>query len=208
MRRRPSGSNTEEDDENSSPEVTVAIGDGDRGQDGLRDSARTSTREAVAKDRRRNNNNNNESAARLSTSTSTPWPRSHSAAPRTEKDLPAMNLLAKDISPDAMVEGHSRRRLRLRNPWACSLLTLGTTLLASLILLVIVQSFLTRQLDPKGCNMSYMRPSFVRFSDFDTEHTRFATKYSLYLYREQGIDEDTRASCSPEAKETLLTLRR
>ncbi|KAJ8124976.1 hypothetical protein O1611_g8665 [Lasiodiplodia mahajangana] len=36
--------------------------------------------------------------------------------------------------------------------------------------------------------MSWMSPSFVHFSDFDTEHTRFASKYSLYLYREQGID--------------------
>ncbi len=39
--------------------------------------------------------------------------------------------------------------------------------------------------------MSMMRPAFAKFSDFDTEHTRFASKYSLYLYREGGIDEDT-----------------
>ena len=44
--------------------------------------------------------------------------------------------------------------------------------------------------------MSYMRTSFLRFSDFDTEHTRFATKYSLYLYREGEIDEDTRVGQS------------
>jgi len=29
-----------------------------------------------------------------------------------------------------------------------------------------------------------MRPSFAKLSDFDTEHTRFASKYSVYLYRE------------------------
>lgn len=40
--------------------------------------------------------------------------------------------------------------------------------------------------------MSYMRPSYTRFAEFDTEHTRFATKYSLYLYREQGIDGGTK----------------
>ena len=39
-----------------------------------------------------------------------------------------------------------------------------------------------------------MRPAYAKFSDFDTEHTRFASKYSLYLYREGGVDEDTRAS--------------
>ena len=40
--------------------------------------------------------------------------------------------------------------------------------------------------------MSYMRPSYARLNDFDTEHTRFASKYSLYLYREQGIDDDAK----------------
>jgi pimeloyl-ACP methyl ester carboxylesterase len=42
-----------------------------------------------------------------------------------------------------------------------------------------------------------MRPAFTRFSDFDTEHTRFASKYSLYLYREGGVDEDTRVKGIP-----------
>ncbi|KAF2456102.1 PGAP1-like protein-domain-containing protein [Lineolata rhizophorae] len=45
--------------------------------------------------------------------------------------------------------------------------------------------------------MSYMRPGFVKFSDFDTEHTRFATKYSLHLYREGGIDEDVKVKGVP-----------
>jgi hypothetical protein len=103
-----------------------------------------------------------------------------------------MALLAKDITPDSMVEGHNRRRRRMRNPWSCSLLTLATTAVAFVILFIMGQSFMFRQLDPKGCEMSYMRPSFYRFSDFDTEHTRFASKYSLYLYREGGIDEDIR----------------
>lgn len=46
--------------------------------------------------------------------------------------------------------------------------------------------------------MSYMRPSYARLNDFDTEHTRFASKYSLYLYREQGImDHDTKVRGIP-----------
>ncbi|KAJ3496845.1 hypothetical protein NLG97_g2359 [Lecanicillium saksenae] len=40
--------------------------------------------------------------------------------------------------------------------------------------------------------MSYMRPSYIHFREFDTEHTRFATKYSLHLYREQGFDDESR----------------
>lgn len=35
-----------------------------------------------------------------------------------------------------------------------------------------------------------MRPSYIHYHEFDTEHTRFATKYSLYLYREQGFDDE------------------
>jgi UPF0716 family protein affecting phage T7 exclusion len=63
-----------------------------------------------------------------------------------------------------------------------------TSALGIVILISILRSLVTSQLDPKGCRMSYMRPSYVRFTEFDTEHTRFATKYSLYLYREQGIE--------------------
>jgi len=85
--------------------------------------------------------------------------------------------------------------MRLRNPWACSLCTLLTTLLGFTALFLMAQSFMTRQLDTKGCDMSYMRPIFHKFDDFDTEHTRFASKYSLYLYREGGIDEDSRVCC-------------
>lgn len=36
--------------------------------------------------------------------------------------------------------------------------------------------------------MSTMMPTYIKMSGFDTEHSRFATKYSLYLYREEGVD--------------------
>ena len=82
--------------------------------------------------------------------------------------------------------------LRRRSPWRYSLLILITTALAGGLVFMIVHSLLTRQLDTKGCAMSYMDPAYARLTDFDTEHTRFASKYSLYLYREVGVDEDTR----------------
>jgi hypothetical protein len=63
---------------------------------------------------------------------------------------------------------------------------------ATFCLIAIIHSFSSRQLDAKGCRMSYMRPSFAKLSDFDTEHTRFASKYSVYLYREGMVDEDTK----------------
>ncbi|KAI0549090.1 GPI inositol-deacylase [Xylaria curta] len=80
------------------------------------------------------------------------------------------------------------RQFKPKSPWAISLWTLFTSLTGIALLISIVYSSASLQCDPKGCRMSWMSPSFVHFSDFDTEHTRFASKYSLYLYREQGIE--------------------
>ncbi|KAI0444775.1 PGAP1-like protein-domain-containing protein [Xylaria telfairii] len=75
-----------------------------------------------------------------------------------------------------------------KSPWAISLWTLFTSIAGIALLISIVYSSSNLQCDPKGCRMSWMSPSFIHFADFDTEHTRFASKYSLYLYREQGIE--------------------
>ncbi|KAF1976516.1 PGAP1-domain-containing protein [Bimuria novae-zelandiae CBS 107.79] len=109
-----------------------------------------------------------------------------------------MSSLAKDITAD-IIGGHAvgKQCARWRNPWACSLHTAIATLLGVGALFLMAQSFLTRQLDPKGCEMSYMRPAYFKFDDFDTEHTRFANKYSLYIYREGGIDNDRRVKGVP-----------
>jgi hypothetical protein len=128
----------------------------------------------------------------LTTTTNTTTMASGVPSPQSEKDAFAMHPPAKDITPDSMVECHSKRRSRLRNPWACSVFTVVTTLLGFGLLALMMYSFTTRQLDTKGCEMCYMRPAFVKFTDFDTEHTRFASKYSLYLYREGGIDDDVK----------------
>ena len=45
------------------------------------------------------------------------------------------------------------------------------------------------QVDPQGCKTPGMRPTYVKLVGFDSEHTRFASKYSMYLYRERGVDE-------------------
>ena len=104
-------------------------------------------------------------------------------------DVPTRDTITDDKMADSRV---TMRRARLRSPWASSLLVVVTTALALLALFSITHSFTTKQLDCNGCRMSYMRPSFAKLSDFDTEHTRFASKYSVYLYREGMIDEDTK----------------
>ncbi|KAI1268740.1 GPI inositol-deacylase [Xylariaceae sp. FL1019] len=83
---------------------------------------------------------------------------------------------------------HRTRHVQPQSPWRLSLLALVTSLAGIAILVSIVYSAGNLQCDPKGCRMSWMSPSYVPFTDFDTEHTRFASKYSLYLYREQGIE--------------------
>lgn len=62
------------------------------------------------------------------------------------------------------------------------------TVLSVAFLLLVRHSFVSHQVDVKACNMSYMYPSYRHLHGFDHEHTRFASKYSLYLYREVTID--------------------
>jgi len=78
-------------------------------------------------------------------------------------------------------------RVRIR-PRGCSLVSFILAALSLAFLGLVAHSFLHLQRDPKGCKMSFMYPSYAKLSGFDTEHTRFATKYSLYLYREQKMD--------------------
>ncbi|GAA5795258.1 hypothetical protein HPULCUR_000613 [Helicostylum pulchrum] len=53
---------------------------------------------------------------------------------------------------------------------------------------IILDSFQHHQRDVSGCQESYMRPQYIKQTGFDSEMTRFAGKYGLYLYREKGID--------------------
>ncbi|CAK7198265.1 GPI inositol deacylase [Sporothrix eucalyptigena] len=119
-------------------------------------------------------------------------------------NAPAPKYTAATSIPQSIMEKAPRpdrplvRRQR-RSPWAITLLTLSASLIGAVLLGLILKSLVTRQfdMDPKGCRMSYMRPSYAHLSEFDTEHTRFASKYSLYLYREQGVDDETKLKGIP-----------
>ena len=114
-----------------------------------------------------------------------------SIAPALQEAPQKLLPLAPDQTANKMQESRGRRRSRLQTPWSISLLTLSATILAVVLLFSIIHSFLSRQVDSKGCDMCYTREIFYfEFRDFDTEHTRFATKYSLHLIREEGFDED------------------
>jgi GPI inositol-deacylase len=45
-------------------------------------------------------------------------------------------------------------------------------------------------LSPQGCRMSYMSPSYLVQSQFDTSWTPLAKRYSLLLYREVGWEHN------------------
>lgn len=178
MRRRPSGSTTEEEDETPNPDV-VPIKETEDKEERLRNHSAN----LDPKDKRK--------AGRTAPGQNPAWKQTTSKKGMpSEQEMEELRL-SKDITRDATRDTHTpRRRCQMRNPWSCSWLTVGTLLTALALVLCMFHSFTTRQLDPKGADMSWMASAFVRFPDFDTEHTRFATKYSLHLYREMGIDDE------------------
>lgn len=66
-----------------------------------------------------------------------------------------------------------------------------TTFAAVAFLISIMRSWNGRHVGGNGCGVPMMRATFIRMLEFDTEHTRFASKYNLYLYREEGVDPYT-----------------
>ena len=46
------------------------------------------------------------------------------------------------------------------------------------------------QLSPQGCRMSYMSPSYIFQSGFNASWTGLSRRYSLWLYREVGWDNN------------------
>jgi GPI inositol-deacylase len=215
MRRRSSGSAAEEEGDDSATNDDLKSNvEGARGRSKSEDSTisprdptnlQTTTRSSIVQHTSTNELDRRKSTdqrpiARSRRPSNTNWKPSEPLLRngQIEKNRPTeptiISVPSKEaIAADKMPESRQHvRRSRLRSPWSCSALTFVTTSLAIFCLVAIIHSFVNRQLDTKGCRMSYMRPSFAKLSDFDTEHTRFASKYSVYLYREGMVDEDTK----------------
>jgi len=64
------------------------------------------------------------------------------------------------------------------------LLSTSTLLLLFTTYLAVLQSPDT--LSPQGCRMSWMSPSYILHDQFNSNWTRHARRYSLWLYREAG----------------------
>ncbi|EPY49694.1 GPI inositol deacylase [Schizosaccharomyces cryophilus OY26] len=59
-------------------------------------------------------------------------------------------------------------------------------LISVALLCLILHSFISRPQD-KSCETATVWPSYARFLDFDNRYTRFADRYTLYLYRERSV---------------------
>jgi GPI inositol-deacylase len=186
MLRRPSGSPIEE--RAGDPLTTDAVHTNDTQPS---EAANGLPLEKATRDER-----GNKSISRAETSprarSSATWKRPSPPAPTVAVKSPGVTMLptaakGRENTMD-LLRAH---RIKSKSPWSCSLLTIITTGLAAFFLLSVVQSFLNRQVDPQGCVMSTMTPTYIKMTGFDTEHSRFATKYSLYLYREEGVDDYT-----------------
>lgn len=83
------------------------------------------------------------------------------------------------------MDSNSRGKIRFNRS------ILAIVSLFGLVLFYLTGYLYTRGLtgaDSPGCRIVYMGPSYARITAFDESHTQFASKYSLYLYREQGKD--------------------
>lgn len=61
--------------------------------------------------------------------------------------------------------------------------------LVSIGLLYLSGNDVVDTLSPQGCRMSWMSPSYVLQSGFNTSWTPLAKRYSLWLYREVGWEQ-------------------
>lgn len=182
MHRRSSGSPVADDTEDSSPR---SDDHGSNAIDSSNDKSRTQlARHGTSFDLRRDNG-----TATPRSRNSSLWRTSSSQPSNDSKTMPLGSPRLPMEAPAP--EGRRARQSRHRSPWSSSILTACTTFVAIAFLLSIVSSFTGRSTGGDGCGVPMMSPTFIRMVEFDTEHTRFASKYNLFLYREEGVDPYT-----------------
>lgn len=191
MRRRHSGSGADEDDSPSSSDDPDRNANAAHSRKASMDSTRKDVNQEEVKHTSPHRRRSIDANKLLHSAVDATDDKSDSDSAKSTTSL-TKPLREKATHADMIPDPGYKHRPRLRSPWSCSFLTIATTLVAFTILATIGRSFLSSHIDPKGCHMSFMAAAYAKFEDFDTEHTRFASKYSLYLYREGGIDDDSR----------------
>ncbi|KAL2847271.1 PGAP1-like protein-domain-containing protein [Aspergillus pseudodeflectus] len=190
MHRRSSGSPAEDDAEEPLVSRLSEHSNGPNAFDPTEKSRPEVVRTGTSIELRRDTNgiatprSRNSSTWRTPSSLTTATWTTHDPRYTSVMPLPSQRLSI-EASPDTQ---HRSRLSRLRSPWSCSILTALTTVLACVFLFSIFRSFSALQTGSDGCGVPVMSPTFLRMVGFDTEHTRFASKYNLFLYREEGVD--------------------
>lgn len=105
-------------------------------------------------------------------------------------------------SPTAMNRASLPRLYRIRT--ASKMLLTALILFSLASIYIMLDSFQHHQRDVSGCQTSYMRPEYIKQTNFDSEMTRFAGKYGLYLYREKGVDFSDQVSTQAKEKGAVL----
>jgi glycosylphosphatidylinositol deacylase len=67
----------------------------------------------------------------------------------------------------------------------CSLTLVALAVVSLCLLGTAVHSSFNHQVDAKGCTMTYMQPTYYKLLGFDTNYTKYATKYGLLFYRDE-----------------------
>lgn len=189
MHRRSSGSPVADDSDDSPARSSDDHGNG-HGSGNATEPSNDKSRSQIARhgtsfDLRRDNGRSTPRSRNSSL-----WRTPSTAQP--SNDTKTMPLGSPRLPMEApSPEGRRARQSSLRSPWSCSILTALTTFFAVAFLFSTVRSFASRQVGGDGCGVPMMSPTFIRMLEFDTEHTRFASKYNLFLYREEGVDPYT-----------------
>ncbi|RAH71835.1 GPI inositol-deacylase [Aspergillus aculeatinus CBS 121060] len=187
MHRRSSGSPAEDDAEDSVITVSRTQTEPSHAPhvlDPPEKSRSQAARTGTSFDLRRDTTGTSNTRSRNSSLWRTPS-SSHESRSSSVMTPLASQRLPMEASPEGQ---HRFRPSHLRSPWPISVLAALTTLVASIFLFFICRSFTVRQVGGDGCGIPVMSPTFIRMVGFDTEHTRFASKYNLFLYREEGVD--------------------
>lgn len=89
----------------------------------------------------------------------------------------------------APANGIRKSLFKLFSKVSCLSLSVLCVLTIALMLISSVSFNYKEHQDAASCRMSYMSPSYVLLDSFNQNYTRHHSKYSLYLYREKGIDD-------------------
>ena len=81
-----------------------------------------------------------------------------------------------------------RHLAKLPATWSRAMLGILMLLTVAFVYATYLSFMLRDPINASQCQMAYMSPGYIRLEGLDRQHSKYAGKYSLWLYREQGWD--------------------